>query len=371
MSAAPPPDPVASRLAASSERADRSGRFEPRMKEMPSIPPVDGSAVEASPPTPLEAPANELPPADAVVVTWAESEWAALDHVFLARDRPLEYADRGRDHWPGWRTYDRGMPDYDGPDAGSWTRWGRYRLVEVAGRRVLLFKSNTHLDWPGRKYLEAMVARLARRVRPELLLSVGTAGGARTDDHVGAVNVVAAGTLRDAHAPREEWPVWRSDYRPPWSVVEDPGFGEMLFPVPADRDRLERLAKQFDAHYGTDYPLAKLDPEGLNVARPEPALNDLVPGDVSLLTTASFVVGTDDGRFDEFACIEMDDAVVGEVCDRNGVAFGFVRNVSDPVQNADLPEEVQGNWGGAVYDVFGMYTSYNGALVAWAMLAGG
>lgn len=47
-----------------------------------------------------------------------------------------------------------------------------------------------------------------------------------------------------------------------------------------------------------------------------------------------------------------------------------MRNISDPVRNAKLPSEVQGNWGSAVYHVFGMYTSYNGALVAWAMLAG-
>lgn len=370
MTASSPPDPVTVRHASTRAQAERSERFRPRMGEMPSIPPVDWTVLDAGPPEPLDAPADELPRADAVVVTWAEAEWAAMEHVFLESGRPLEYGDRNRDHWPRWRTYDRDMPHYRGHDAEAWTRWGKYRLVEVAGRRILLFKSNTHLDWPGRKYLEALIGRLAARVEPELLLSIGTAGGARTEDHVGAVNVVASGTLYDADTPRERWPTWTSDFRPSWSLVERSGFPELLFPVPADRERLERLAKEFDAHYGTDYGLAELDPLGLNVARPEPAVDDLVPGGVSLLTTSSFVVGTDDGRFESFACIEMDDAVVGEVCHREGVAFGFVRNVSDPVQNADLPEEVQGNWGGAVYDVFGMYTSYNGALVTWAMLAG-
>jgi hypothetical protein len=50
------------------------------------------------------------------------------------------------------------------------------------------------------------------------------------------------------------------------------------------------------------------------------------------------------------------------------VAFGFVRNVSDPVQNAALPAEIQGSWGSAVYDTYGIYTSFNGALAAWAVL---
>jgi hypothetical protein len=44
--------------------------------------------------------------------------------------------------------------------------------------------------------------------------------------------------------------------------------------------------------------------------------------------------------------------------------------VSDPVQNAALPAKIQGSWGSAIYDAYGIYTSYNGALTAWAMLAG-
>ena len=65
----------------------------------------------------------------------------------------------------------------------------------------------------------------------------------------------------------------------------------------------------------------------------------------------------------------MDDAIIGKACSANGVPFGFVRNVSDPAQGASLPAKVQGNWGSAVYDTYGFYTSYNGALAAWAMLA--
>ena len=70
------------------------------------------------------------------------------------------------------------------------------------------------------------------------------------------------------------------------------------------------------------------------------------------------------------AVIEMDDAVIGKVCKSKNVHFGFIRNVSDPVQNAALPSAVQGNWGSAIYDSYGVYTSYNGALAAWAIIAG-
>ncbi len=60
----------------------------------------------------------------------------------------------------------------------------------------------------------------------------------------------------------------------------------------------------------------------------------------------------------------------GDVCKAAGVAFGFVRNVSDPVQSSALPAEVQGSWGSAVYDAYGFYTSFNGAVTAWAVLVG-
>jgi hypothetical protein len=56
----------------------------------------------------------------------------------------------------------------------------------------------------------------------------------------------------------------------------------------------------------------------------------------------------------------------GEVA---GTGFGFVRNISDPVQNAALASKIQDNWGSAIYYVYGLYyTSYNGAMAAWATL---
>jgi hypothetical protein len=44
----------------------------------------------------------------------------------------------------------------------------------------------------------------------------------------------------------------------------------------------------------------------------------------------------------------MDDAVIGEACNASDIAFGFVRNISDPVQNAVLPAKIQGSWRSAV-----------------------
>jgi hypothetical protein len=49
-------------------------------------PPVNFAAVGKTPPVVSATPAGELPKASAVVITWAEAEWAAIQHVFLIYD---------------------------------------------------------------------------------------------------------------------------------------------------------------------------------------------------------------------------------------------------------------------------------------------
>ena len=88
-----------------------------------------------------------------------------------------------------------------------------------------------------------------------------------------------------------------------------------------------------------------------------------------LLITVGFIVGSTDGKYQDFAVIEEDDAIIGKVAKQRKTQFCFVRNVSDPANNAMLPTEVEGNWGSAVYDAFGFYTAYNGAIATWAILA--
>lgn len=39
------------------------------------------------------------------------------------------------------------------------------------------------------------------------------------------------------------------------------------------------------------------------------------------------------------------------------------------MQNATLPQKIQVHWGEAIYDAYGFYTTYNGAIAAWAVLA--
>jgi nucleoside phosphorylase len=332
----------------------------------PPLPVVNYGLVSKQAPTLPPTPTGNLPKASAVVITWADAEWAALQHVFCAGGSPMPYSERSRGTWSGWEKYSANLPA--GAPSG-WSYWGYYRLVQVGGSAVLLFKSNTHLDWPGAAYLQALIKLLAASVKPTVILSIGTAGGAKTQDHIGTVRAVSAGTLFESGQSQASWPEYKNGWTASNAVLANANFTRLLFPVPTKASDLQALCSQFNQHYETTYTLAQLDPGGLNMGSPTPQIDNQTGGGASLLTTPTFVVGTTAGTYQTYTSIEMDDAIVGEACVANGVAFAFVRNLSDPVQSAALPPKVQGNWGSAVYDAYGLYTSYNGALAAWAILA--
>ena len=102
-----------------------------------------------------------------------------------------------------------------------------------------------------------------------------------------------------------------------------------------------------------------------------PAINNLTGAGTALVTAKSFVVANTSGNLAKFACVEMDDAVIAKAASAAKTPFGSIRNISDPIQNSTLPERVQGNWGEAIYTAYGLYTSYNGAVAAAAVLSAG
>jgi hypothetical protein len=112
-----------------------------------------------------------------------------------------------------------------------------------------------------------------------------------------------------------------------------------------------------------------LNPDDLNTGASLPAINNLTKKGTPLLSTRSFVVANTSDNLSNFAVVEMDDAIIARTA-AGKTLYASVRNVSDPIQNADLPLEFRGHWGEAIYTAYGMYTSYNGALTAWAVLRG-
>jgi len=340
--------------------------FAPVIAGTPELPVIDWSAVGQAAPTLVGASGSGLPTADVVVITWADAEWAAMQHVFCASSVAMPYSDRNTGSWSGWTKYAVGIPSTN--KVSGWSFWGEWRLVEIGGKQVLLWKSNTHLDFPGQSQLTAMMQMLLKEVKPGLVVSIGTAGGAMVGDHVGTVRAVSAGTMYEKGKAQGSWPEYANGWSAAGTMLDKAGLGSLLMPVPTTEGDLQGLVTQFNSYYGSSYSIFDLDPDGLASGDTQPKIFDETGGGLSLLTTPTFVVGTTAGTYGTYACIEMDDAVLGDVCKAAGVAFGFVRNVSDPVQSAALPAEVQGSWGSAVYDAYGFYTSFNGALAAWAAL---
>jgi len=334
---------------------------------LPDLPAVPWSKFGGEAPKLLAGEAGTLPSADVVVITWAEAEWAAMQQVFVESGTTMPYSARNTSKWDDWYRYDWDMPSGTWPQ--YWDYWGEYRLVEVRGKKVLLFKSNTHLDWPGQSYLEQMTSQLLSATGAPLLLSIGTAGGAELHDHEGTVRVVSSGQIYDTHYPNDpsKWATYYCDWTANDSFLAKGAFADNLMPIPTTKSDLESLAAAFE---GGKYSLSELDANGLCFGDAKVQVHDMTPNKQPLVTTATFVVATNaaDSPFADKAVVEMDDAILGKVCHEKGINFGFVRNVSDPVQNADLPVSVQGDWGGVIYRTYGLYTSYNGALVAWAAI---
>jgi len=183
------------------------------------------------------------------------------------------------------------------------------------------------------------------------------------------VRAVSAGTLYESGVAQSKFPVYTNSWTAVDTILNNARFASLLFPIPTTASDLESLVSQFNSYYSETFSLSDLDPDGLNSGDAAPKISDNTGGTTSLLTTPTFVVGTTSGNYQGYSCIEMDDAIIGEVCKGAGTAFGFVRNISDPVQNASLASKIQGDWGSAIYDTYGLYTSYNGALAAWAFLA--
>ena len=115
--------------------------------------------------------------------------------------------------------------------------------------------------------------------------------------------------------------------------------------MPTKASDLQTLCSQFNQQYHKTYTLSELDPDGLNLGDPTPQIDNQTGGGASLLTASTFLVGTTAGTYQNYTAIEMDDAVIAEACVGSSAAFGFVRNLSDPVQNAALPAKVQGELG--------------------------
>lgn len=366
-----------------------------RGQSMPPLPAVDWKRIGQSPPTILpftyNGPEAPLPAADMVVITWTTAEWSAFDHVFCNSSQARTQNDSS---WQNdWKQYSKGAPPP--PSTGTdYHLWGYYRMVQIATQSgktltVLLFKAQTHLAYdPYLSGLEAMTTNILADTGCTCLYSIGTAGGVGDSDLLGNTVITNSGHLymtnpNNANSPLNNQTYTCTNWFPSFNLIE-PVQQQLLFALSnvATWHQYDLLFEQLkNKMYNNGNPLA--DMTGITVddlvnkpLNPVNLHNAQIANckDKPLLTTDFYYIAQP-GDAEKYCILEMDDAVLGAVSGEKGVAYAFVRNVSDPVVASvtslgkAIPDEVRNEWSSLIYDTFGFYTSYNGALAAWATIA--
>jgi nucleoside phosphorylase len=310
-----------------------------------------------------------LPEADVAVMTWTVAEWAAMDQVFYHYNEKMPFSMVSSHTWrKPWYQYSRDYYNilqymenvyktYQGgcPSLNE-QAWGHFLMVEVAGQKVLLIKSGMHLAQDGTGLpLRNFVEQIIDEAKPKLLMSIGTAGGVREEDALGSALVTNQAVfylLEDFKNADFNGEKVQSSWTPPRELI----------------DTAQKIALQVPGF--EVLPPSPQYPKGSKIEPDAPDSRIKIITDEPIITTDMFLFGTTKNKLWEKGCIvEMDDAVVGMVCDKHKLPFGFIRNVSDPLINGDLPRNLQSTWASYIYEQSGLYSSFNGALAAWAVIA--
>jgi hypothetical protein len=344
-------------------------------KRVLGIPFPDGLAPVPTPLDPIPATSDPLPKADVVVVTWTVDENDALADVLTPG------VGRAR-----WYRYERGFAEYaprirGGAPAQSARRLGSYFPTKIGGLDVLCMKSELHLNQDGIKTGEGtatlpvkdLFAQIIAEARPDVILTVGTAGSVFRDFQLGDVVVTRGAKFRLSMEFRNE-DFNDQTYRSDWQIPTDRLFDALTL--------MQRFAPELrEPPFG---PPSKAYPFEGALIQPPANAPDIkldgrdMPAFHPILTTDYFEYGTSANHLDEEgAGVEMGDAALGlavsEMADPP--RWAVVRNMSDPQINGDLPTKdyhlnVQTQWAVAYYLAYGYWTSVTGALATWGILAG-
>ena len=292
-----------------------------------------------------------LPRADVLVVTWTVDEGHALSRVLTpGKDSRNDYVAYTHNYTSISKRMRKGAP------ALIAKRLGAYWTTTIGGKKVVVFKSDSHLSQDTRKLPgkngtlpnEDVWKQIVTEVRPKLVITTGTAGGIGRQCQVGDV-VVSPIVRFDCKQWLKTEPYHDADYT-------------------AGAPRAKYLAKArtlFKANAG------QLPKD--NLRSPE-IVRSKAPA-ASVLTTDFFGFDTSDDhyRLQGLGSVsEMGDAVLGLVMSRMGPGaprWVAVRNVSDPQIKAEGTLREQAHLAGQIYKGFGRWSSICSAIVCWALIA--
>jgi hypothetical protein len=321
-------------------------------------------------PTPLAltpAPAADaaLPEADYAVVTYTDAEAMALADVLTPGVK-----------WTDWHPYSR---DYDeryrpqvGPNGPSLRsgRLGSYCLTRVGGHRVLVFKSELHLNTDWKNLPDGQVSlpvrdlykQLITEAAPRVVLTTGTSGGVSCNMHLGDVVVTRAARF---HCRREfrNAPFREAVYKSDWAVPT--GLRQTAHKL------MQAFAGRLNA--GAGAPASQCGCSG--PGHPTEIVLDGEGGFPAFhptVTTDYFEYGTSDNGLDGLGMdVEMDDAVLGLAASEidNPPRWACVRNLSDPAINGSLSPRQQTQCAVFYYRKYGYWTTVMSALTVWCIVA--
>ena len=358
------------------------------LTEPSQLPAVDWSLVGQQAPVlkqmAYKGPSTSLPKADAVVITWTSAEWAAMDHVFIRSSKSVSPSGAAPAD-KSWYLYSKGAKS--GGNTSN-PLWGYYQLVTLTdgtghSRDVLLFKSDAHLSHP--PYLAGLTRELQdviADVQPSRLYSIGTAGAATTAQNLGDVAITNAASCRLTLPENDGSPESGQTYTCttffPNTTNLLPKVQDSLFyklSTVATAQEWQRVLTQAQRE-PRDKSLAPYSLQDLMNAPINPTNlgnpKAVSFRDVPLLTTDYYFIA--EGDSPQYAALEMDDAVIAAAASALKVPFAFIRNISDAVivskdqRGGTIPEAARAAWSSEQYNHFGVYSSFNGALAAWATL---
>ena len=288
-----------------------------------------------------------LPRADALVVTWTVDEGHALSRVLTpGKDSRNDY----RPYTHNYTTIAKKMRA--GCPARQAKRLGAYWTTGIGGKKVVVFKSDSHMSQDGPQLPNEDVWRqIIDEVKPKLVLTTGTAGGIGKQFEVGDV-VVSPIVRFDCTAKFKKEPFHDDHY-----VSSAP--------------RTQHLATAKTLFKANEGQLPKD-----NTRPPKIVRVSTKAVDSSVLTTDFFGFDTSDNHYKLQGLgdvSEMGDAVLGLVASQMGAQaprWLAVRNVSDPQIKADgLTLRQQATLAAQIYKGFGRWSSVCSAIVCWALIA--
>jgi len=288
-----------------------------------------------------------LPRADALVVTWTVDEGHALSRVLTpGKDSRNDYRPYTHNYTTIVKKMRAGCP------ARQAKRLGAYWTTGIGGKKVVVFKSDSHMSQDGPQLPNEDVWRqIIDEVKPKLVLTTGTAGGIGKQFEVGDV-VVSPIVRFDCTAKFKKEPFHDDHYVSSAPKTQHLATAKTLFKanegqLPKDNTRPPKIVRV--STKAVDSSVLTTDFFGFDTSDNHYKLQGL--GDVS----------------------EMGDAVLGLVASQMGAQaprWLAVRNVSDPQIKADgLTLRQQAALAAQIYKGFGRWSSVCSAIVCWALIA--